>query len=446
MRIIFLENTTTELKLKYTPTIIKTVIAFANTNGGIIYIGVSDSGQVEGVDELDSTMLSVSNAVRDSIKPDITLFVEYVSEVIENKTVIKVIVQKGTSSPYYFAKKGIRPEGVFVRQGSSTVPATETAILHMIKETDGEKYEDMRSLNQALTFVVANQKFREQNISFDITKKKTLGLIDENSIFTNLGLLLSDQCLHTIKVAIFEGTDKSQFRERRKFTGSLLKQLDEVYEFIGRYNGINTEFIGLQRVDRRDYPMEAIREALLNAIAHRDYSFIDSTLISIFTNRIEIVSIGGLVRGMSFADMMLGASIIRNQKLANIFYQLLLIEAYGTGVPRIVQSYKEYNFVPRIETTDNAFKITLPNINETSTTDTQFILPSIDETSTENSLTTNEQKVLELFSSNIFISRSDIEKQLDIKQATAVRILKSLQNKGLIQVSGDGKNTKYYLK
>jgi len=202
MTILFSESVLVEFKQEYTSGIMKTVVAFANTNGGTIYIGIDDNGGVVGVENADSTMLKLSNAVRDSIKPDVTLFIEYYQEIIEGKTIVKAEVQKGTSSPYYLAAKGIRPEGVFVRQGASTVPATETAILRMIKDTDGERYEEVRSLNQELTFAESEKEFKEQGVPFGINQKKTLGLMNADGIYTNLGLLLSDQCVHTIKSAV----------------------------------------------------------------------------------------------------------------------------------------------------------------------------------------------------------------------------------------------------
>ena len=165
-----------------------------------------------------------------------------------------------------------------------------------------------------------------------------------------------------------------------------------------------------------------------NALVHRDYSYSDSTLISIFDDRIEFVSIGGLVKGISFDDMMLGVSVARNRKLANIFYRLTLIEAYGTGVPKIIRSYDGFSAKPQIEVTDNAFKITLPNTNagiEMST------------------LTDNECIALELFKNRQYIVRKDVETVLSGSQALASRTLRGLVEKGKIRVVGQGKNTKY---
>ena len=425
------ETATTELKREYTSDINKAVIAFANTSGGTLYIGVDNDGSSIGVSDTDAEMLKISNSVRDTIKPDITMFVDYQKEIMDGMTVIKVIVQKGTSCPYYIAGKGIRPEGVFVRQGASTVPATETAILRMIRETDGEKYEDIRSLNQELTFSEAAKEFEARKVPFGANQQKTLGFTNSNGIYTNLGLLLSDQCVHTVKFASFEGTAKAVFKDRREFTGSLLKQLNDIYDFIDRYNRNRSEINGLHRIDKRDYPPEAVREALLNALVHREYSFSDSTLISIFDDRIEFTSIGGLVRGITFDDMMLGISVARNRNLVNVFYRLTLIEAYGVGIPNIMRSYEGYAAKPRIEATDNVFKITLPNINEIAS---------------KAFLSENENSVMALFEDNGSITRKDIEAALSISQPMAVRLLKGLLDKGEIRAVGSGKNTRYVVK
>ena len=424
------ESIVLEFKQEYTPDINKTVVAFANTNGGTIYIGIADDGNTVGISGVDDTMLKISNSIRDSIKPDVTLFVDYQQEAIDGKAVIKVIVQKGTSSPYYLTDRGIRPEGVYVRQGASTVPASETAILRMIKETDGEKYEDIRSLNQELTFVEAEKEFKSQKISFGTNQQKTLRLMNTDGIYTNLALLLSEQCIHTIKLAVFEGKSKAIFKDRREFTGSLIKQLNDVFDFIDRYNRNRSEIEGLRRIDKRDYPVEAVRETLLNVLIHRDYSFSDSTLISIFDDRIEFVSIGGLVRGITVDDVMLGISVARNENLANVFYRLTLIEAYGTGMPKIIRSYEEFALKPQIEVTDNAFKITLPNANEISK---------------KALLSDSERIVMALFEDKDFIVRKDIEAALGVSQTMAVRIIKSLLNNNEIKAIGQGKNTKYVL-
>lgn len=170
--------------------------------------------------------------VRDAIKPDITMFLHYKTITENEKKIVVVDVQRGTERPYYIAKKGLRPEGVYVRQGYSSAPATNAAIRQMIKETDGDHFEEMRSLEQNLTFMTATKKFTEYNLPFGEPQMKTLGIMSHDGIYTNLGLLLSDQCVHTIKVAAFEGTTQSEFKDRREFSGSLFQQMDDVYDYI----------------------------------------------------------------------------------------------------------------------------------------------------------------------------------------------------------------------
>lgn len=426
-----MENLTTEFKRQYTDDIKKTVIAFANTNGGKIFIGIEDDGSVIGVKDTDDTMLKMTNAIRDSIKPDVTLFTNCTVEEIDGCPVIVLEIQKGTASPYYLSSKGIRPEGVFVRQGASTVPATENAILKMIKETDGDEYEDIRSLNQELTFNMAKNEFDYAKLAFGTLQMKTLGIISPDGMYSNLALLISDQCVHTIKMAVFEGTEKTVFKDRHEFNGSIFKQLNEAFDEIDRYNRTRSEFDGLRRVDMRDYPIEAIRETLLNALVHRDYSFSGSTLISVFDDRIEVISLGGLIKGISYGDIMLGASILRNRKLANILYRLHLIEAYGTGMPKIISSYKDYSMKPQIEVSDNAFKVTLPNTNVEQAAERDI------------SLTEKEQAALILFEEKKTATRNEIEAVLEISQPMAVRVVNGLIEKGLVKRLGNGKNTRY---
>lgn len=148
---MFTKGKMVELKREYVDDIKKTIVAFANSEGGTVYIGIDDDGPVCGVSDIDATMLRVTSAIRDTVRPDVMMFVDCNYIDIEGKHVVAVSVQRGTARPYYLQGKGIRPEGVYVRQGSSTVPASDAAILSMIKETSGDSYEAARSLVQQLT-------------------------------------------------------------------------------------------------------------------------------------------------------------------------------------------------------------------------------------------------------------------------------------------------------
>ncbi len=424
----FMESETVELKLEIVPDICKEIIAFANTQGGTLYIGVQDDGTVIGIDNADAAQLRLNNMIRDSIKPDVTMFIRYEAVMAEGKQILAVIVQKGTDRPYYLGSKGLKPSGVYVRNGTSTDPSTDTAIRKMIKETDGDSFEEMRSLEQGLTFQAAEAQFAKCKVAFDAAKQKTLGLMSADGVYSNVGLLLSDQCTTTIKAATFAGKDQTEFQDRREFAGSLFKQMEELYRYLNLRSKTRATFDGLYRTDTRDYPEEALREALMNALVHRDYSFSASTLVSVYDDRIEFVSVGGLPTGIALEDIMLGLSVCRNPKLAAVFYRLNLIEAYGTGIPKIVKVYEGTGLEPKFEVTNNAFKITLPNRNAAVST----AAPQGD-----------EAKILAFLNDHDYVARSDVDALLKVSQATSNRLLKRMVAEGLLYQDGSGRNTKY---
>lgn len=432
---IFNESEFVELKSEVVSDICKEIIAFANTKGGTLYIGVADDGTVIGIENVDNVTLQLNNKVRDSIKPDVTMFVRYETQIACGKQILAVTVQKGTDRPYYLADKGLKPSGVFVRNGTSSDPATDTAIRKMIKETDGDSFETMRSLEQSLTFETAAEQFAKRNLLFDAAKMRTLEMISADGIYSNVALLLSDQCISTIKAATFSGSDKSIFHDRREFSGSLFQQMEELYAYLDLRNQTKATFEGLYRTDTRDYPEEAMREALLNSLVHRDYSISASTLVSVYDDRIEFVSVGGLPAGIELDDILLGLSVCRNPKLATVFYRLKLIEAYGTGMPKIMSAYNEYDLKPKIEVTNNAFKITLPNCNIGSVIHSDFIIGN-----------GYEARILEFIKTHGQVVRSEVDTLLEVSQSTASRILKKMINDGLIYQEGKGKATRYKTK
>lgn len=427
----FVESKLVELKETIVDDIKKEVIAFINSEGGNLYVGVADDGHVIGLDDPQSDMLRLTNMIRDTIKPDATMFVECQIEKIDTKDIVRVQVQKGTHAPYYLVGKGIRPEGVFVRQGTSSVPASEDAIRRMIKESDGDCFETMRSLNQDLSFETLTEECSGRDIVLGAPQMVSLGIKTPDGVYTNLGLLLSDQCTHTIKTALFSGVKKEQFQDRKEFSGSILQQMNDAYAFIDLNNKKKSTFSGLHRMDQRDYPETAVREALLNSLVHREYSFSSSTLISIFSDRIEFVSLGGLVKGLTLKDIMLGISQCRNEKLAAVFYRLQLIEAYGTGIPKIIESYEGCSCQPKIESSDNAFKITLPNRNQD--------LAYLPET------TKSERAVLAFAGEKGKLQRIDVEEKLGVSRSRANHILKQLLDKGMLKPVGNGRNRQYII-
>jgi len=310
----------------------------------------------------------------------------------------------------------------------------------MIKETDGDSYEKLRSLNQNLTFDYTEQIFKKNNLVFGLSQKKTLGLIGEDDLFTNLALLLSEQCNHTLKVAVFEGIEKNIFKDRKEFKGSLLKQVTEAFEFINLVNKTEATFEGLIRKDERDYPVEAIREALLNAVIHREYSFSGSTLVNIYEDRIEFVSLGGIVYGLSLDSIMLGVSQSRNEKLANIFYRLHLIEAYGTGIRKIFTNYERYNMKPTIKAEVGAFQVVLPNIHYKKIEEKLLVDSLIKPLYTD---------ILNFVTDKNGATRKEIEEYINFSQTRVITLLKEMLELNLIRKEKDKidrRSYKYYKK
>jgi ATP-dependent DNA helicase RecG len=424
------ESETIELKEIYTSDLKKEVVAFANSRGGIIYIGVQDNGEITGLKNADFTMKQISNALRDSIRPDISMFMNIELAKKEYKNIIKITVHQGTKRPYYISDKGLKPSGVYIRSGTTSVPASEDAIRMMIKMTDGDSFENNRSLIQELTFKSLDREMALRQMEFSEVQMKNLGILTVDDIYTNMGLLVSDQCKHSIKFAVFQGTDKLVFKDRKELTGSLFDQLTDAFKTIDFYNSTKATFHELLRTDERAYPEDAVREALLNAIVHREYAFSGSTIINLYSDRLEIISLGGLVSGMSLEAAMLGASQPRNEKLANLFYRMKLIEAYGTGISKIMSCYKGLPVQPKFENVEGAFRVILPNTHA-------------------HSLNEEEEKylpVLRLFEKQKDITRNDVEEALGVGTTQAVNTLKEMLSKNLIKKVGRGRLTKYIMK
>lgn len=431
------ENIDIEYKERYVPDIKKEVVAFANTEGGTIHIGIQNNGTVVGVDDPDSVMLQLSSALRDSIKPDVMSFVKIKTLQREDKHVVEVQVDVGTGRPYYLGDKGLKPAGVYVRKGSSSQPLSDEGIREMILQTSGRTYETCRSMNQALTFSTLQQEMEKRGQELGEAQMRTLHLLDADGLYTNLALLLSDQCEHTIKLAIFQGRDKAIFRDRKEFSGSLLSQLAEAYTAIDLFNKTKATFAGLERTDKRDYPEDAIREALLNSIVHRDYAFSGSTLINLYDDRIEFVSLGGLVPGLSMEAIFMGVSQSRNPHLAAVFYRMRLIESYGTGIGKIQRLYAADPVLPLFESAHGAFRVILANRNEMA--EPAPVQREID----PPALTDPKERICSLAKKVGSVRRKDVEETLGLKTTAAHHLLKQLCEENRLRRVGNGRNSRY---
>lgn len=433
---MYKEDQLTELKLELTKDIKKEIVAFANTNDGVIYIGIDDDGNVVGLKNAKKDLESVSGMIREGIKSDLTLYTKIFIERIEEKEIIVIKVKEGSNKPYYLSDKGIKSNGVYLRHGNVSVQASEEVIKKMLIESNSNSFENNVSVNQDLHFDYLIKMFENNNIEIDNNKFKTLNVINLNNEYTNLGLLLSDECPYSIKCAIFDGNTKLEFKDRKEFTGSVLKQVNDAFEYLSLFNKTKGKIIGLERIDTKDYPEYALREALLNAIIHRDYNFTGSILISLFDNHFEITSLGGLIKGITIEDLYNGVSESRNPKLANIFYRLRYVESFGTGIGRILESYKNYDREPLILNSDNAFKVTLYNVNYVENEKIKILPTNL----------TQEEQIIEYLKKNNKINRLIVESLLDISKTRANDILNKMIVDNILVQTGTGKNTYYVLK
>ncbi len=421
----YLESEKLELKVQYTTEIKKEIVAFLNSNGGTLIIGVDDNGRVVGVENAKDIIERISLMIHEAIKPDASLICSAGEYEEEGKTIVKVAIGRGVKKPYYIYEKGLKPSGVYLRINNTSQQASEYAIKQMIIASEDKAFESLPSIEQDLTFNYLENVFKRAKIEL---KHKTLGFIDANGCYTNLALLLSDQCPFSIKAAVFDSDDKSRFLDRKEFEGSLLRQADEVYEYLNLNNKTHGEYKGLLREDKTEYNQLVLREGLLNAIIHRDYSLNGSILISIYKNRIEYVSIGGLVSGMTYEDMMLGVSRSRNERLANVFFKLKYVEAYGTGIEKIQGDYEYTGLEPRFEVSDNGFLLVLPNKSY------------IEEA---KKVLTDKELVHDFIAKCGRVTRAEVQEELGFKLTKTRNIILQLEQERKIKRHGNGKGIFY---
>lgn len=430
MSLGYKESEIVEFKEVISDSVLKTIITFANGEGGTIYIGIDDSGHAIGLDDIDNQLLKLTSMMKDSIRPDLLMLVKTTIEHIESKEILKVTVQKGPQRPYYLAAKGLRPEGVYIRSGSASVPSSNTAIRQILQDAAQLSFEEMPSPIQDLSFYFAAEYFASHGLNLGDNEMRTLGLIHEG-VFSNLGRIISDQCPTFVKVATFADDKRNAFLERKEFSGSILKQLEEAYAFISDRNRFKTSYDGLQRIDYLDYPEIALREALVNAVAHREYSLSGPTLVSIMPSHIEVTSLGGLPRGIVFEDLQANISMPRNKRFTSLLYRLEIIEAWGTGIGRMREAYESALNGISLSTTPNTFTVRLANRNaESDKSDDAF---------------SEEEDVIIQAIKNGAKTRRDIQEEVGFSQTKTLQILESLIARQVILREGNTRSVRYIL-
>ena len=415
------ESKELELKSTITNTFLKTVSAFSNYNTGKIIFGVDDNGKIIGLENIEELCLDLENKINDNInpKPDFRFIKD------TKKNIITLIVEEGFNKPYLYKGKAYK------RNDTSTVEVDRIEFNRLTLLGLNQYYEELKARKQNLKFEVLTKELEEKlslkNFSKDVLK--TLNLYDDKIGYNNAAELFADSNTFSgIDIAKF-GKNIDEILDRNLFVNiSIISQFQKTLEVFNRYYKYE-QILGSERIEKELIPEKAFRETIANALIHRTWDVNSNIRISMYEDKIEVSSPGGLPSGISEKEYLNGQiSQLRNPILANIFFRLKYIEMFGTGIRRINESYKDYAIKPAFEIFENSIKITLPIIT------------------TKLFLTTDEKIVMDILEKGAILSSGEILQMTEFKKDKLNRLLKKLIQKNYIDVIGNGRGTKYLKK
>lgn len=326
----------------------KEVIAFLNTReGGKIYIGIDKSGSVIGVKNIDKLMLQIKDRIKNNIQPSAMGLFDVVEEEIRNKKVIKIIVAAGSEKPYYKKKYGMTPKGCYIRLGTAAEPMNQNQIEKLFSSRTRNSIGKIKSPRQKLTFEQLRIYYEERDKLLNKQFKRNLELLTEDGHLNYVAYLLADENNISIKLAKYKGADKTELIENNEYGYcSIIKAVKSVLQKVDIENKTFAQITSRERKEKRMWQPIALREAIINAFVHNDYTKEIAPAIEIFSDRIEITSAGTLPEDLSQDEFFSGYSIPRNKELMRIFKDLELVEQLGSGIPRILQYYGKdcFNF------------------------------------------------------------------------------------------------------
>ena len=351
------ESKTLEFKqdLSSLPSVLKTIVAFANTAGGTLIIGRSSDGKLCGVQDPFAAEERLASAIADNIRPSIFPEIEIATIDGKDLVIVQVAHWKG---PFYLKRQGI-PAGVYIRLGSTSRPANADTLAEMKRQATRVSYdqEPLEELNDTdLDINRIQEAFAQKGKSVDKQKMLSCGLLSEFNhrlVPTIGGLILfgrEEQRMRyvpdaRVSCARFRGTDKTHIVDRFEITGTLLEAVDPALNFIARNTRLAADITATRRTDIQEYPPLAIREALVNALVHADYTIKGSHMrLSIFDDRLEMLNSGMLPFGFTLEDFIKGISRVRNRVIARTFRELDLMEEWGSGYRRIISECDEKGY------------------------------------------------------------------------------------------------------
>ena len=415
------ETRTLEFKETITNTFLKTVSAFSNYDGGTIFFGVDDDGNIKGLPDVKQACLDIENKINDSITPQ----PDYTLEVQNNDQTIKLTVKSGLQKPYLYKSKAYK------RNDTATIEVDTLEFSRLVLDGKNIRFEELPCKDQELSFEILHRKLKEtvRIENFDKDTLKTLNLYDDVNGFNNAAGLLADKN-HFPGIDIVKfGENISIIRKRSTFENvSVLEVYEKAIDVFRDYY----QYEVIQGADRKKMekvPEAAFREAIANALIHRVWDVNSQIRVSMFDDRIEIVSPGGLPSGITEEEYLSGKlSVLRNRNLANVFYRLGFVEIFGTGITRIKQLYAESLIKPDFEVSENAIEIVLPIFEKNA------------------DLTEDEIVIYKLLSKTMLKPISEVAPYVPFGKSKTIKLLKEMCQKGVIAVEGKGKGTKYIIR
>ncbi len=410
-----------EFKETITNTFLKTVSAFSNYDGGEILFGVDDDGNIKGLSDVKQACLDIENKINDSISPQ----PNYTLEIQNNEQTIKLSVKSGLQKPYLYKSKAYK------RNDTATIEVDTLEFSRLVLEGKNIRFEELPCKDQELSFEILQSNLKEkiQIETFNKDTLKTLNLYDDANGFNNAAGLLADKN-HFPGIDIVKfGENISIIQKRITFENtSVLGIYEKALSVFRDYY----QYEVIQGADRKmveKIPEAAFREAIANALIHRVWDVDSQIRVSMFDDRTEVVSPGGLPSGITEDEYLSGKlSVLRNRNLANVFYRLGFVEIFGTGITRIKQIYSEASVKPSFDVSENAIQIVLPIYEENA------------------NLTEDEKVVYKLLSKNMLRSMSEIAPYISFGKSKTTKLLKDMEQKGVITIEGKGKGTKYRIK
>ncbi|MBN2729330.1 MAG: putative DNA binding domain-containing protein [Bacteroidales bacterium] len=402
----------------------KEVIAFLNYHeGGLIYIGIDKQGTSLGVSDIDGDMLKIKDRIKNNISPSAMGLFDVVAETLEGKGLIKIIVAGGTEKPYFKKKFGMTEKGCFIRIGTAAEPMPQAMIDKLFASRTRNSLGKIRSHRQDLTFEQLKIYYEEKGLTLTKRFKQNLELLTEDEKLNYVAYLLGDENGTSIKVAKYSGTDRVDLIENNEYGYcSLIKATKRVIDKLELENKTISKITSKERIDTRLWNAVALREAIINAIIHNDYTREVPPKFEIFSDRLEITSYGGLFDGMTQEDFFDGLSLPRNKELMRVYKDLGMVEQLGSGVPRILQAYSKDCF----KFSENYLRMTFLASEKLSTQVTTHVTTQV---------TTQVEELIKIFTGEH--TRQDLQAKLNLANRENFRknYLQSALDEGLIELT-----------